>query len=327
MQSIELPLDGALRVARHGGEAGDEAAAAAAAGSGAGSGSGSAAADGEAATDGEAVASATIELPDGYEPTPLPSFKGLVSPCFEPYMGGYVQLEKRCAGCVGGHSGGRWKLRQRVPTLVRTYAPALTHTATLPPPAARLPARSKTLELMEKTLAQERVDRDGALPVLASSLDLFLAMKNASQRCLPLSNGQTFFLLYKEFKALLREYANRLLAKLPKPAGPGEAAHLYRFPDDDAVDLACFVVNTAQYCAETIPQLETMIKVGARACLACGTRGAGTRGADHRARITHPTLCRLAPSLARSPRRRPASTARSRSTLRWTTRWTSSARR
>lgn len=67
--------------------------------------------------------------------------------------------------------------------------PALTGAASL--------HRSKMLEMLDSVMDEERVDRDGALPVLSSSLDLFLGMKNATSRCLPLSEGQTFFLLYK----------------------------------------------------------------------------------------------------------------------------------
>lgn len=37
-----------------------------------------------------------MEIPEGYEIIPLPTLKGIMSPAFEPYLTGYVALEKRC---------------------------------------------------------------------------------------------------------------------------------------------------------------------------------------------------------------------------------------
>lgn len=56
---------------------------------------------------------------------------------------------------------------------------------------------------------------------------------------------------------LLRTYASLLQAKLPTAqAGTGQQ---YRLLDGEEV-FVCHVVNTAEYCADILPQLEDMIK-------------------------------------------------------------------
>lgn len=221
-----------------------------------------------------------MEIPEGYEVIPLPSLKQIMSPAFEPYLTGYVALEKRCG----------------VPPspAVAAWSPSLTLQRPL--------ARSKMLEMLDNVMEEERVDRDGALPVLSSSLDLFLGMKNATSRCLPLSEGQTFFLLYKvrvpynclAFSPPLTRCAAVRTAPtgvqdgaariLPAAAGQAAQAHeqwcaaagrsacfppggeavvpaaaggveLYKLPNHDAVEYACNVVNTCVYCAQTVPQV------------------------------------------------------------------------
>ena len=59
-------------------------------------------------------------------------------------------------------------------------------------------------------MKEEKVDRDGSLPVFSSSVNMFTYMKNSIRRCTALTNGQTFFSLYNEFKATLKKYAGIL---------------------------------------------------------------------------------------------------------------------
>ncbi|CAM9322492.1 unnamed protein product [Hapterophycus canaliculatus] len=101
------------------------------------------------------------------------------------------------------------------------------------------------------------IDRDRKLPVFSTSVNIFVYIKNSIQRCTKFTTGQTFFDLHHEYKSCLRSYANLLQAKLPTSQGPaGLQQHLV----DDGEVAVCYVVNTAEYCADILPQLEDMIK-------------------------------------------------------------------
>ncbi|RHY24119.1 hypothetical protein DYB32_008965 [Aphanomyces invadans] len=119
--------------------------------------------------------------------------------------------------------------------------------------------------MMHEVMASEIVDRNGALPVLSSSVHMFAYIRNSVKRCTALTIGQTFFDLHLEFKYCLGLYASRLLAKLPgfvsagdSPATQTQAAK-WRLGDKQEEEL-CFVINTAEYCAETLPSLEDAIR-------------------------------------------------------------------
>lgn len=77
-------------------------------------------------------------------------------------------------------------------------------------------------------------------------------IKKAIKRCTALTTSTTFFTLAKEFKACLAKYAKILRSKLPPPTARtlGEGGE---------VDV-CYIINTAEYCTDTVPQLEDMVK-------------------------------------------------------------------
>lgn len=56
---------------------------------------------------------------------------------------------------------------------------------------------------------------------------------------------------------LRRAYANLLQTKLP--AAQASTGQQHRLVDGGEVTV-CYVVNTAEYCADILPQLEDMIK-------------------------------------------------------------------
>ncbi|KAH8044274.1 hypothetical protein JL720_17130 [Aureococcus anophagefferens] len=139
---------------------------------------------------------------------------------------------------------------------------------------ARFDERGRALEksnmddMMAKVTAEEAVDRDGALPVLSSS---------------------TFFKLYGAFCECLRGYAARLsglveiedAGKSPTAAkAETKGARLMRefrgargsSPEPGAetdgaasgiirdCEAACYALNTAEYCAETVGQLGDIVR-------------------------------------------------------------------
>ena len=67
-------------------------------------------------------------------------------------------------------------------------------------------------EMMSRAMGEEDVDRDGTLPVFASSVSMFVYVKSSVKRCTALTTGQTFFNLQKAFKECLGNYGACALA-------------------------------------------------------------------------------------------------------------------
>ncbi|ETV80861.1 hypothetical protein, variant 2 [Aphanomyces astaci] len=142
--------------------------------------------------------------------------------------------------------------------LSRTFDPFMT---------AYVALERKNMESMvNDVMASEIVDRNGALPVFSSSVNMFAYIRNSVKRCTALTVGQTFFDLQLEFKYCLGLYANRLVAKLPgfitdsNTPPTHAAAAKWRLADKQEEEL-CFVINTAEYCADTLPSLEDVIRL------------------------------------------------------------------
>lgn len=58
----------------------------------------------------------------------------------------------------------------------------------------------------------------------------------------------------REFKAVLLEYAEGMLARLPKPAQSNMFGETFTLTAEQ-LEIACVVVNTAEYCSSTVPQV------------------------------------------------------------------------
>lgn len=158
----------------------------------------------------------------------LPTIRGIISRSFDPFMTAYVQLE-----------------------------------------------RKNMEQMIDEVMGAEVVDRNGQLPVFSSSVNMFAYIRNSIKRCTALTNGQTFFDLHNEFKHCFQLYSQRLLSKLPAavaaPSGAGGSSGFgdsssgsassskIRLTDKQEEEL-CFVINTAEYCAETLPSLEDVIR-------------------------------------------------------------------
>ena len=98
----------------------------------------------------------------------------------------------------------------------------------------------------------------------------------AFRRCCALTNDVVFFNLYKEYKSALISYAKTLLLKIPQPyisstammtaqlrkdkedpVNPKTAS--YRLPPGEETTV-CHVIDTCEYCVDTIEALEELIK-------------------------------------------------------------------
>ncbi|XLR27623.1 hypothetical protein HN51_040919 [Arachis hypogaea] len=77
----------------------------------------------------------------------------------------------------------------------------------------------KTLMENLETLVQEEtwdIEEGGQNSILSSSMQLFLIIKRGLKRCSALTKNQTLFNLFKVFQRILKAYATKLFARLPK---------------------------------------------------------------------------------------------------------------
>ncbi len=109
---------------------------------------------------------------------------------------------------------------------------------------------NKMKEELDQEIKDENVLEEGALR-LKSSSQMFLLIRKSINRCTQFTKGQAFYSLYTEFKKVLSDYSTMLNDKLP-----AQGKHITA----DGVTLSCFVCNAAEYCNETVPQLEELIQ-------------------------------------------------------------------
>ncbi|KAK7331211.1 hypothetical protein VNO77_25429 [Canavalia gladiata] len=127
----------------------------------------------------------------------------------------------------------------------------------------------KTLmESLEKLVQEETWDTEegSQSSVLSSSMQLFLIIKRSLKRCSALTKNQTLFNLLKVFHRVLKAYATKLFARLPKggtgivAAATGMDGQIKTSDRDERV--ICYIVNSAEYCHKTAGELaESVSKI------------------------------------------------------------------
>ncbi|XXG68435.1 hypothetical protein AAC387_Pa06g1522 [Persea americana] len=120
----------------------------------------------------------------------------------------------------------------------------------------------KTLmENLEKLVQEEtwETEEGSQTNILSSSMQLFLIIRRSLKRCSALTKNQTLFNLFKVFQRILRAYATKLFARLPKggtgivAAATGTDGQIKTSDRDER--MICYIVNTAEYCHKTAGEL------------------------------------------------------------------------
>ncbi|KAJ2009809.1 Vacuolar protein sorting-associated protein 53 [Coemansia thaxteri] len=97
------------------------------------------------------------------------------------------------------------------------------------------------------------IDNDPSLSVLASSTDLLYQFRESLRQCASLSTGQPMVDLSQVFSKCLCSYAREVLVhKLPRISGSSTAVL-------DDLKHICLIINTADYCASVVGQLEQKV--------------------------------------------------------------------
>ena len=94
--------------------------------------------------------------------------------------------------------------------------------------------------------------------VYGSSLHLFKNIKASMRRCVTFSKGKALFNLQLAFKNVFQRYIQLLKKKLPSKTFSEDATSPLLSDDDE---MKCvYLVNTCEYCLETIPGLHQQIE-------------------------------------------------------------------
>ncbi|XP_059308151.1 vacuolar protein sorting-associated protein 53 A isoform X2 [Lycium ferocissimum] len=120
----------------------------------------------------------------------------------------------------------------------------------------------KTLmDSLEKEMLEEtwEIDEGSQTNILSSSIKVFVIIRRSLKRCSALTKNQTLFNLFKAFQKVLKAYATKLFARLPKggtgivAAATGIEGQIKTSDKDERV--ICYIVNTAEYCHRTCGEL------------------------------------------------------------------------
>ncbi|KAF4140520.1 Vps53-like N-terminal domain-containing protein [Phytophthora infestans] len=103
--------------------------------------------------------------------------------------------------------------------------------------------RKNMEQMINEVMSAELVDRNGQLPVFSSSVNMFAYIRNSIKRSLlPTASRETPCCL---------DWA--------LDSSSSGASNKVKLSDKQEEEL-CFVINTAEYCAETLPSLEEVIR-------------------------------------------------------------------
>lgn len=116
--------------------------------------------------------------------------------------------------------------------------------------------RSNINELISKVDREEdwKIEEEKLKARLSGSDELFLHIKRSVGRCARLTTGKVLFDVSYEYIRGISNYRQLLLSRLPrKPDSQGEISV-------DEIRTTCLIINTAEYCNETLPSLEEKVR-------------------------------------------------------------------
>lgn len=109
----------------------------------------------------------------------------------------------------------------------------------------------KIMEAIETAMNNDKLETID-YTIFGSSLHLFKNIKGSLKRCLSFSTSKALFDLHTSFKNVFRQYARLLKRHLPTKLGTEQEKIALT---DEQEAKACIVINTCEYCLETVPGL------------------------------------------------------------------------
>lgn len=185
----------------------------------------------------------------------------IISSLFDDYMGPYVQLERKSLDDIIRDLMSQDDLSN---TAITT---AINSQKELKRNDIKLGANSSSSNHNNKILTETIAT--ASRQIYDSGGRLFETIRQSMKRCLTLTNGKPFYLLSIEYCGCIEVYLNELKRRCPIINYPPSAKVLnvvggikvppYRMPLEDEISI-CRVINTAEYCCEVVPKLESQIK-------------------------------------------------------------------
>ena len=145
-------------------------------------------------------------------------FQGVISACFEPYLGKWVELEEK-----------------RLSEMVQSVRTAGTKADDL-------------IGAMTGEQTGDSLDTDPPL-VYTSSVSLFARMRNSMQKCRQFSTGHTMAQLFGVFRRTVGLYIDTIL----RPRIPS-GKHI-NSANEESIKTSCAVVGSLDYCLKMTPHL------------------------------------------------------------------------
>jgi hypothetical protein len=194
---------------------------------------------------------------------PVLRFKGLVSSAFYPYLGAYVDEERRNLSAVLA------RIEQEMGDEADDAAAA----------ADDAKDDAQKADMAAGAMAK----KEGAKQRFSGSDELFLTIKKSIKRCSKLTTNQTLFDLFKAYKKALSQFAVMLDSRLLKvgggrkegmladlssginnlassSSGKSAAVALSKPLSRVEIRLVCLIINTGEYCSETLTPLAVSLQ-------------------------------------------------------------------
>lgn len=112
---------------------------------------------------------------------------------------------------------------------------------------------SKIMNAIDTAMKEDKLETI-EYPLFGSSLHLFKSIKGSLKRCISFSTSKALFDLHISFKNVFRHYIKQLRKHLPPKLGTEQEKISLT---DEIEAKACVIINTCEYCLETVPQLHT----------------------------------------------------------------------
>lgn len=175
------------------------------------------------------------------------TFRGAISGAFEGHLQSYVDLEKRqmLDGIERGTKTETWgSADYEAGGGGGDGAPAGTGASESGAPSG---SKSTSSSNAGPTSTTNKSDK-----ILISSGDMFMNIKKVFKRCANLARGQTLFDMFIAFQAVLETYAFKLNERAERAASAIANPRNSEQVKMNEIKVLVLIVNTAEYCAETI---------------------------------------------------------------------------
>jgi len=174
------------------------------------------------------LADAAKKRADGSVSRTVPRFKGIISECFEAYLGSWVRYEET----------------QLIDSVSRATAND-----------SIIGESDPSMASIRRGASFDRHDGDeeeSDMPkyIFSSASEIFSAFKACLRRTTAISTHQTLFDIFQVFKRVLKRYADILTGRITKKVAP---------LTDEAARTIGSVIGTAEYCDSTLPALSSAI--------------------------------------------------------------------